>query len=127
MELQLDLEQRRRHALAQHRRVSGLRAEAEGEIIRRSDYHYTTNAYAVATYFKPSVLLTTLRGLLGEERFMRAYRTFIRDWAYKHPYPYDFFNTFEAVSGQDLAPRRPDGGWRRVDADGLPGRIEPCS
>lgn len=79
------------------------RAEAEGEITRRSDYHYTSNAYAVATYFKPSALLTTLRGLLGEEAFMRAYRTFLERWSYRHPYPWDLWNTFEDVTGEDLS------------------------
>lgn len=78
------------------------RAEAEGEIIRRSDYHYTTNAYVVATYFKPSVVLTTLRGLLGEESFTRAYHTFLQRWSYRHPYPWDLWNTFEDVTGEDL-------------------------
>ena len=78
------------------------RAEAEGEIARRSDYHYTTNAYVVATYFKPSVLLTTLRGLLGEESFASAYHAFLQRWSYRHPYPWDLWNTFEDVTGQDL-------------------------
>ena len=33
---------------------------------------------------------------------MEGYQSFIRDWAYKHPSPWDFFNIFERVSGQDL-------------------------
>jgi aminopeptidase N len=47
--------------------------------------------------------LWTLRGLLGEETFRRAYHTYVHDWAYKHPKPWDFFNTFDRVSGQDLS------------------------
>ena len=70
--------------------------------MRRSDYHYPGPAYVVATYYKPSVLLTTLRGLLGEEPFLRAYHTFLDRWKYKHPYPWDLWNTFEDVTGRDL-------------------------
>ena len=40
--------------------------------------------------------------MLGEETFRQAYHTYIRDWAYRHPKPWDFFNTFSRVSGQDL-------------------------
>ncbi len=74
----------------------------EGEIMRWSDFHYTPAAYLTASYPKPATLLVALRGILGEEMFLRAYRSFIQTWAYKHPYPYDFFNTFERISGRDL-------------------------
>jgi aminopeptidase N len=78
------------------------RTGLEGALMRWSDYHYGGNAFGVASYSKPATLLSTLRVLLGEETFLRAYRTFIDAWAYKHPYPYDLFNTFESVSGRDL-------------------------
>ena len=78
------------------------RAGLEGEMMRRSDFHYGGDAFGIASYSKPATILVALRGLLGEPVFKRAYRAFIREWAYKHPYPYDLFNTFERVSGQDL-------------------------
>lgn len=78
------------------------RSGIEGEIMRWSDYHYTPAAYLIASYPKPATVLVALRGVLGEETFMKAYRSFIETWAFKHPTPYDFFNTFERVSGQDL-------------------------
>ena len=74
----------------------------EGEIMRWSDYHYNGLAYSRASYSKPASMLVTLRGLLGKEVFEEAYRTFLKDWEYKHPYPWDLFNTFEDVSGRDL-------------------------
>ena len=74
----------------------------EGEIMRRSDFHYTGGAYGVASYPKPSTNFVTLRGLIGDEAFIRAWQTFLRTWAWKHPYPWDFFNTVEQVSGQEL-------------------------
>lgn len=78
------------------------RQGGEGEIMRWSNYHYTPASYLTASYPKPATLLVALRGVLGEETFNRAYQSFIETWAYKHPYPYDFFNTFERVSGRDL-------------------------
>ncbi|UCF40164.1 MAG: M1 family metallopeptidase [Gemmatimonadota bacterium] len=74
----------------------------EGEIMRWSDFQYTGMAYGVASYAKPATLLATLRGLLGEETFVRAYRTYLRNWSFKHPKPWDFFNTFSSVSGRNL-------------------------
>jgi hypothetical protein len=74
----------------------------EGEVMRRSDFHYTSGAYGVASYPKPAVNFASLRALLGEATFNRAWRTFMQRWAWKHPYPWDFFNTVEEVSGQEL-------------------------
>lgn len=74
----------------------------EGEIMRWSDYHYPGPAYGVASYPKPGTVLIALQGVLGEELFMQGWREFINRWAYKHPTPYDLFNTFEDVVGKDL-------------------------
>jgi hypothetical protein len=75
----------------------------EGKIMRRSAYHYSLPAYGVASYFKPATALVALRGVLGEETFLRGLRQFVRDWQYRHPYPWDFWNTFERVSDRDLS------------------------
>jgi hypothetical protein len=78
------------------------RLEGEQSMMRHGDYYEPGAGYGTASYAKPASLLVTLRNLLGEERFMEAYRTFISEWAYKHPSPWDFFNTFERVAGRDL-------------------------
>lgn len=78
------------------------RVGAEGEIMRRSDFHYTGAAYGTASYPKPSTNFVSLRAILGEATFNRGWRTFIQRWAWKHPYPWDLFNTFEEVAGEDL-------------------------
>jgi hypothetical protein len=78
------------------------RSGREGEIMRWSDFHYSGDAYGLASYAKPAALLATLRGLLGEETFVSAYRTYLRNWSFKHPKPWDFFNTFSSVSGRNL-------------------------
>lgn len=70
--------------------------------MRWSDYHYTWEQFRLASYSKPAVVLAALRKVLGEEVFHQAYRQFINDWAFKQAYPWDFFRTFERVSGRDL-------------------------
>ena len=77
--------------------------EYEREPMRHADeYPQGTPARVIASYSKPAIALHALRGVLGEETFMEAYREYVRRWAYKHPTPYDLFNTFEDVAGQDL-------------------------
>ena len=56
------------------------------------------------TYFKAALGLKLLREqILGPKRFDFAFRKFIRDWAYKHPAPSDFFRAMESAGGEDLA------------------------
>lgn len=55
-------------------------------------------------YYKPGAGLTMLReNILGEEVFDKAFREYIKRWAFKHPTPEDFFRTMENVSGEDLS------------------------
>lgn len=55
-------------------------------------------------YYKPAVGLHLLRDqILGEERFDRAFKTYIERWAFKHPTPWDFFRTMENVAGENLS------------------------
>lgn len=77
--------------------------ELEGEMMRWSDYHYYPNSFSVASYDKPASVLYALKGLLGDELFLKAHREFMERWKYKHPYPWDFFRTIEDVTGRDLS------------------------
>lgn len=55
-------------------------------------------------YFKPAFGLVMLREvILGKERFDYAFKQYIHNWAYKHPAPYDFFNTMNNEAGEDLS------------------------
>ncbi len=74
----------------------------EEPIMRWSDYHYNSYSYTMATYNKPALLLHALHGILGDSTFARSYHAFFDRWAWKHPYPWDFFNTFNDVSGRNL-------------------------
>lgn len=56
------------------------------------------------TYFKTAYGLTLLRDqVLGHELFDAAFRQYVREWAFRHPSPSDFFRTMESAGGEDLA------------------------
>ena len=72
-------------------------------IMTRADAIRETYRHPV-TYFKSAFGLVLLRdNILGPERFDFAFRKFIREWAYKHPSPSDFFRTMESEGGEDLS------------------------
>ena len=79
------------------------RAGTELEVMRHGDHYMRDAARTVAAYDKPMVALHALRGLLGEELFMRAYREYGRRWMNRHPQPHDLFNTFNDITGRDLS------------------------
>ncbi|KQR65205.1 M1 family metallopeptidase [Pedobacter sp. Leaf176] len=55
-------------------------------------------------YSKPGWGLNILRDqVLGEDRFDYAFRQYIKNWAFKHPTPFDFFRSMENGAGEDLA------------------------
>ena len=82
-------------------------------------------------YQKPALMLQILRyEVLGKDRFDRAFREYLRAWAYKHPTPADFFRIMRDASGVDL-----DWFWRdwiyttarldqAVDSVGASGGVE---
>ena len=62
-----------------------------------------SNNLGMVAYMKPALGLIMLREyILGHERFDKAFRSYIKTWAYKHPQPTDFFNHIENVSGENL-------------------------
>ncbi len=74
----------------------------EVDLMRPMDLAPNYPAARLAAYNKPAMALQALQGLYGKDRFLEAFRTYARHWAFKHPYPYDFFNTVETVLGEDL-------------------------
>ncbi len=53
-------------------------------------------------YGKPSLGYLALKDLLGDDMFKKCLHAFIERWHGKHPVPWDFFYTFNNVSGQNL-------------------------
>ncbi|MFN8484695.1 MAG: M1 family metallopeptidase [Anaerolineae bacterium] len=53
-------------------------------------------------YGRAALGYLALKDLMGEEAFKKALREFMARWNGKRPLPWDMFNTFNNVSGQDL-------------------------
>ena len=72
-------------------------------IMTRADSITRTYSHPIS-YFKCAFALKLLReDVLGPDRFDPAFKKFIRDWAYKHPQPSDFFRTMNSEAGEDLS------------------------
>lgn len=66
------------------------------DVMKRKDGH-TLN------YYKSALGLVLAREyILGPDRFDYAFREYIRQWAYKHPSPNDFFRLMNNATGEDL-------------------------
>lgn len=90
--------------LNETRRFSNWLTRSDREAIATyPDVANTANLGMIA-YRKPGMGLIMLREyILGEERFDRAFKSYIKTWAYKHPQPNDFFNHMEYMVGEDLS------------------------
>ena len=62
----------------------------------------TYPAYRNSAYGRSSIAYEILREMLGDEIFLKALQEFIVKWKSKHPTPFDFYFTFNKVTGQDL-------------------------
>lgn len=85
--------------------MAGMTIGRGGDVVcmRHADA-YGGDSFGFASYSKTAAILHQLRGLIGDEKFFQAFREYAADWAFKHPYPYDFFHTFSRVAEQDLQP-----------------------
>jgi hypothetical protein len=64
---------------------------------------YTWPITHPVSYFKGAYGMVLLREqILGKERFDWAFRKYIKDWAFKHPAPSDFFREMASEGGEDL-------------------------
>ncbi|MFS2190008.1 M1 family metallopeptidase [Mucilaginibacter sp. Mucisp84] len=82
--------------------LDSLFAEKLLPIVTRPDALPGNQVYPLQ-YQKVAYSLGLLRNqILGAERFDRAFRKYIRDWAYKHPTPWDFFRSMDSSAGEDL-------------------------
>lgn len=55
------------------------------------------------TYRKPALALSLLRSeVVGEKLFDLAFKNYVKNWAFKHPTPDDFFRSIENGTGEDL-------------------------
>jgi hypothetical protein len=53
-------------------------------------------------YGKPSLGYLAIKEMLGDDLFRKCLHEYMNRWHGKHPLPWDFFNTFNDVSGKNL-------------------------
>ncbi|MBA2422256.1 MAG: M1 family metallopeptidase [Chitinophagales bacterium] len=82
-----------------YERIAG--TDEEMPMITNSQLIYG-GTYFTNSYGKAGIFYWALQHLLGDELFFNALHEYINRWHGKHPTPYDFFNTFNNVSGKDL-------------------------
>lgn len=58
--------------------------------------------YGNNSYGKASLSYLALQDLLGEELFKKSLHEYMARWHGKHPIPWDYFNSMNSASGQDL-------------------------
>ncbi len=59
-------------------------------------------AYGNNAYGKPSLGYLAMKDMLGDAEFKKCLHAFMDRWHGKHPIPWDFFDTFNDVSGKGL-------------------------
>lgn len=83
--------------------VGGMQGQYEDLPLFASSQFMDNTNYGYSAYPLPAFIYSMLHFHLGDEMFLKAYQEYINRWAKKSPIPYDFFYTFENVSGQDLS------------------------
>jgi hypothetical protein len=93
-----------REAIARSAYLALARTDSEVPLMRHGDqYPSGTPAYGIATYDKMATNMVALRAILGNDAFQSNYRTYGLRWTSRHPTQYDFFNSFNSLSDQDLS------------------------
>lgn len=62
-----------------------------------SGYGYGSNAYG-----KPSLAYLALKDMLGDELFKKSLHEYMSRWNGKHPIPWDYFNSINDATGENL-------------------------
>jgi hypothetical protein len=88
-------------SISQYERFAGSENELPPMIPTYIFNDYQTQR--MAAYTRPAVAYFLLHQMLGDEVFKNAMTEFIHRWQGKHPTPFDFFNTFNAIAGEDLS------------------------
>jgi len=83
---------------------SGYLRNPEWDQVATNAWEFVDRAsYGTNSYPRPAAALRTLAGLVGRETFLRGMRSYAREWRYRHPYPDDFFEAFQAAAGVDVS------------------------
>ncbi|MAB79389.1 MAG: hypothetical protein CMJ89_08545 [Planctomycetes bacterium] len=76
---------------------SGYLSDPSSDPIDTNGWEYVDRmSYRTNSYRRPAVALRSLSAVIGDAPFMRGMRHFSREWRYDHPYPQDFYSSFQA-------------------------------
>ncbi len=64
--------------------------------------YFDSFSYGINSYPRTGLTLMTLENYLGADVMARVLREYATQWRYRHPTSQDFFDTANAVAGQDL-------------------------
>jgi hypothetical protein len=85
-----------------HDRVRYL-ADPDTDPIETNAWQYAdSDSYRTNSYPRPAVALRSLPAVIGHGPFLRGMRHFASEWRYEHPYPADFYETFQAGAEVDV-------------------------
>ncbi|HEX6811931.1 MAG TPA: M1 family metallopeptidase [Planctomycetota bacterium] len=85
-----------------HGQNYGQRSGDEGEAPMMWNANYAGNSYGFQTYQKAPMMLSMLGGIVGDEAVQRAMSGYAKEWAFKHPSPWDFVFFMSNALEQDL-------------------------
>jgi Peptidase family M1 domain len=83
---------------SEYRRIAG--TEVEAPMMWLTDY--AGPAAGTATYSKAPVALHALGGVVGDSAVRLAFAAYAVAWKFKHPTPFDFFNSMSHSLGRNL-------------------------
>ena len=72
-------------------------------MLRNAWDYYSNMSYAINSYARPGLVLSTLHNYLGQEKMLEVMRAYVARWRFKHPTSRDFINTASDVVGEDLS------------------------
>ena len=85
-------------------RFEGMSGTEKEATLMTLSYHIGDySSYRIHAYNRSAMAYYYLQEALGDRLFKLALHAYIDRWNGRHPIPYDFFNTFSDVSGQNLA------------------------
>lgn len=77
--------------------------EPTADPIRTDTFSYLSRtSFATNSYSRPAIVLRSLPAIVGETAFRRGMRHYAREWRYRHPYPDDFYASFQEGSQTDV-------------------------
>jgi hypothetical protein len=75
----------------------------QGDPVDKHAWEYRDGGtYRVNSYPRTAVNLRTLKGLVGNDVFLRGMRHYAKTWRNRHPYADDFFAAFQEGAGVDV-------------------------